>query len=425
VISVLSISLVLAAGPGGAPAAAPSPPIEQGNLAAHVEYLASDDLEGRGCGSEGLEAAARYVEERLRDYGVRPAGDGDTYRVSWPARCGEDGRETTAVNLVGVIPGSRAEWADQSVVVVAHYDHLGLGWPDVHEGDEGKIHNGADDNASGVAVLLEVARILADGEPPARSIVFLVPSGEEMGLRGSRHYVESVTAYPVGGIIAAINLDTVGRLGDGELLVLGAGSAREWPHLFRGISHTSGVPTSPVGDDPGGSDQKSFLDAGIPAVQLFTGPHLDYHRPGDDVAKLDLPGMVSVARVTYEAVKYLAGRDGPLNPTLAVRGGEGPAATASRPSDDEPKPRRASLGGVPDFAYEGDGYRLSAVTPGSGAEAAGLMAGDVVVEIAGEAIAGLRDVSRVLGEHRPGDRVPVLYLRDGELHRVELVLGAR
>ena len=144
-------------------------------------------------------------------------------------------------NVVGIIPGTKPELSSQSVVLGAHYDHLGLGWPDVHVGDEGKIHHGADDNASGIAVLLELARILSQQSKPERTIVFIAFTGEEDGLRGSRHYVERARRFPAHQVIGMLNLDTVGRLENKKLLVIGTGSAREWVHVFMGgrICHWS------------------------------------------------------------------------------------------------------------------------------------------------------------------------------------------
>jgi acetylornithine deacetylase/succinyl-diaminopimelate desuccinylase-like protein len=332
----------------------------------------------------------------------------------WTDSCGEEKTPSELVNLVGVIPGRKEGWKGQSVVIVAHYDHLGRGWPDAHAGDEGQIHNGADDNASGVAVMLELARLLGRDFIPERSVVFLAVDGEESGLRGSTRYVTSNESYPAKQAIGALNLDTVGRLGEGKLLVLGAGSAREWVHIVRGAGYVTGVPSEAVMDDLGSSDQKPFLDAGIPAVQFFSGPHLDYHRPGDDPEKIDYAGMVRVATFVREFIDYLAAREEPLSSNLSG---------AAAPKEPPRGGRRVSLGSIPDFAWQGPGYRLSGVSPGSPAEAAGLREGDVIVRVDDVEIAGLRDLSRALEERSPGDTVTVVYQRDGQEHEaaVELV----
>jgi C-terminal processing protease CtpA/Prc len=207
-----------------------------------------------------------------------------------------------------------------------------------------------------------------------------------------------------------VNLDTVGRLGKNKLLVLGAGSAKEWVHIFRGAGFVTGVDIESVSEELDSSDQKSFQEAGVPSVQLFSGPNLDYHRPTDTADKIDPAGLVKVASVTKEVVEYLAGREEPLSSTLKP-------GTAAQPA---PKTeRKVSLGTIPDFAYSGKGFRLSGVVEGSPAEAAGLKEGDVIIKINSTAIAGLQDFSDVLKTLKPGDKVSITFMREGEETTVE------
>ena len=196
----------------------------------------------------------------------------------------------------------------------------------MHKGDEGKVHPGADDNASGVAVMLELANTLARAEKPSRSIVFVAFTGEEAGLLGSAFYVEHAGAFPIGKVIGAINLDTVGRLGDQRLSVIGTGTASEWQHIFRGASFVTGVESRNIPEAMQASDQMSFVRKGVPAVQIFTGANGDYHRPGDTADKIDGPGLVKVATFVREGVTYLAERAEPLTNTIAPASG---AATAA------------------------------------------------------------------------------------------------
>ncbi len=161
------------------------PPVfSQKALLEHVAWLSAPEREGRGSGSKGLEASAEYVAAAFKAMGLSPAGDAGTYFQSFSSAKSPSGTAVTLRNVIGVLPGSKAEWKGQSALLTAHYDHLGLGWPDVHKGDEGKLHPGADDNASGVAVLLELAKALASGEKPERTIVFIAFAGEESGLLG-------------------------------------------------------------------------------------------------------------------------------------------------------------------------------------------------------------------------------------------------
>src|SRR5690606_6701325 len=164
------------------PLARPEPVFDPAALAAHVRFLASEELEGRGVGSAGHSRAAQAIADAFAAAGLRPGGDGGTFFRRWSEPDGPDGDPVTLVNVIGVLPGTRAEWASQSVVLGAHYDHLGHGWPDVRAGNEGVLHPGADDNASGVAVLLEVAKGLAHELEPNRSVVFVAFDGEEWGL---------------------------------------------------------------------------------------------------------------------------------------------------------------------------------------------------------------------------------------------------
>jgi hypothetical protein len=375
-----------------------------------VRRLADRALEGRGLGSAGLETAAEYIAAQFAQIGLEAAGDpGAGYYQVWQARTGEPEREMTLRNVVGMIRGSDATLAQQAVIVGAHYDHLGRGWPDVREGQAGRIHHGADDNASGVAVLLELARVLAEGPAPQRSILFVAFTAEEADRLGSRHYVEAASGTALPGPLGMINLDTVGRLGEGPLYVLGAESAREWVHIFRGAGYVTGASVEVVTEPLDASDQTSFIEAGIPAVQLFSGAHADYHRPSDTVEKVDAAGLVRVAAVAREAIDYLAGPDGRLT---AAR------ATPSATSGGEQGPRRAALGTVPDFAWSGAGVRLSGVNPGSPAEGAGLREGDVVVAVNGSSVDTLKEYADALRALAPGDAVEIRFLREGETRSV-------
>ncbi len=382
-----------------------------------VRFLSSDDLGGRGFGTPGLDKAAEYVAQEFKEAGLLPAGGKEgSFFQNWEDVGGDPARAATMKNVVGVIPGAKPEMKTQSVVVGAHYDHLGLGWPDTRDKAPGKIHPGADDNASGVAVLIELARGLAKGPRPDRTIVFVAFTGEEAGKRGSKYYVANEKRYPARDCIGMVNLDTVGRLGKNKLLVLGAGSAREWVHVFRGVGFVTGVDIETVSAELDSSDQKSFQDAGVPAVQLFSGPHLDYHRSTDTADKIDADGLVKVASVTKEIVVFLAGRKKPLS------------ATAKSPNTAEPSPkvrRKASLGTIPDFAYSGKGFRLSGTAPGSPAEAAGLKQGDVIIKINNTAIESLKDFSDVLKTLKPGDKISITSLRKKKKITTEAVLVGR
>jgi hypothetical protein len=382
-----------------------------------VRFLASDELRGRGLGSKELDRTARFIAGKFQEAGLEPAGNSKgSYFQTWEDQVGTPERRVHLQNVVGIIPGSKPEGEAQSVVVGAHYDHLGLGWPDVRQEHRGKIHHGADDNASGVAVLLELARVLGKNLKPKTTVVFVAFTGEEAGRKGSKYFVANQRRFPSEQTLGMLNLDTVGRLEEKKLLVLGAGSAREWIHIFRGAGYVTGVDAETVSKELDSSDQESFQEAGVPAVQLFTGPHLDYHRPTDTVDKIDPEGLLKVASVAKEVIEYLAKRQEPLTNTL----------TPSRHVEAAPKTtRKVSLGIIPDFAYRGKGCRLSGVVPGSPAESSGLKEGDVIVRIGSDAIHNLRDLSNVLKSLKPGDKISITFLRAEKKMRAEAEVVVR
>ena len=413
---------------GGAASIAPEaraalaelPPVfSQRALRDNVVWLAAPEGRGRGLGSPELDEAAEYIAEQFAAAGLQPGGDDGGWFQRFTVAEGPDGRSVEARNVIGILPGSRGDWGDQSVVLSAHYDHLGLGWPDVHAGDEGRVHPGADDNASGVSVLLELARNLASEGGGSRNLVFAAFSGEEAGLRGSKHYVEH-PRFPVAGIRGVINMDTVGRLGDGEIAIHATGTADEWQHIFRGVGFVTGIKSRNVAARVGGSDQDSFIDAGVPAVQFFTGAHGDYHRPSDTPDKIDDGGLVKVATFVKEALAYLLEREEPMSVRI-----EGVAAAPAGERGAAEGGRRVSFGTVPQFDFAGPGVKVESVVAGSPAELAGMLAGDVLVRVDGTTLADLRAFSQYLATLSPGQRVVAVVLRDGAEVEMPVVVEAR
>jgi hypothetical protein len=391
----------------------------------HIKYLASEELEGRGLGSKGLEKAAHYITMAFKKAGLKPGGDNNSYFQTWEADVvvGKDKRKAALHNVIGMIPGKNPAFQDQSVIICAHYDHLGLGWPDVHRGDEGKIHFGADDNASGVAVMLELAHTLGKTLKPERSIVFIAFTGEENSLMGSSYYLkdlEKKNKNRLKNMMAAINLDTVGRLTDEKkLMVLGGSSAREWKFIFMGIGYTVGIETHLVTQELDASDQVSFIKASIPAIQLFSGPHMDYHRPTDTIDKIDAPGLVKVASVAKEAVVYLSERKEPLT----FKGSAPKIAKTASPSSGGG--RRVRTGIMPGFSFSGKGVKVGMVSPGSPAEKAGLKKGDVIFKLQDVEVTNLKEYSNALKAHKPGDTVSMEYKREGKSYSTSVTLEAR
>jgi hypothetical protein len=402
------------------------PPVfSQKALLDHVQWLAAAQREGRGIGTKGLDAAAEYIAAAFKVAGLAPGGDGGSWFQSFPSATSPSGAAVTLRNVVGVLPGSKAEWQGQSAVLSAHYDHLGRGWPDVHTGDEGQVHPGADDNASGVAVLLELAKALAAGEKPQRTLVFVAFSGEEAGLLGSKHYVEH-PLFPLEKTMGVINLDTVGRLLDKKVSVIATGTAAEWSFIFMGAGFVTGVEGRMIAESLESSDQKSFIERGVPAVQIFTDPHADYHRPGDTADKIDGAGLVKVATFVKEGIAYLGEREQPLTnriPKPAAIGagsaGAAPAAGAAAPA------RRVSFGTLPDFAFGGPGVKVAGVTPASPAEKAGVQAGDVLLKVDGKEVANLQAFASILRGLSAGQTVKVVLSRGGASRELEVTVVER
>ena len=389
-----------------------------------VAWLAAPAREGRGAGSRGLDAAASYIAERFGRLGLlplTPGARGDDRYFQPFNMTGETGTPLRASNVIAVLPGTNPALTGQALLISAHYDHLGFGWPDARAGARGKLHPGADDNASGVAVMLELARLMADAKPE-RSVIFAAFAGEEAGLLGSRHYVREAQAasaqFPLSGHIADLNLDTVGRLGDGKVTIFGASSAREWPFIFMGASAVTGIPTQAVAQDFDASDDTAFVGAGVPAVQLFASVAADYHRPSDTADKIDYAGLGKVAAILREAADYLAARAEPLNFSGNV------AAAQPRPQAAITQ-RRAATGIVPDMTDQGEGVRVGSVQPGSGAESAGIKAGDRLLALGGVKTANLRALADALKDLAPGQTVEVEFARNAETLRSTLRLGER
>ena len=314
--------------------------------------------------------------------------------------------ERRGVNVVGILPGTDPALAAEAVVVGAHYDHLGS--------EDGVVHPGADDNASGTAVVVGLARAFASAGGAPRTLVFSLFGGEELGLLGSGHYVRQ-PAVALAQSVAMLNFDMVGRLRDDRLIVQGADSGGGLVDVLEAAAR-GGVTLDVRGSPYGPSDHTRFYEAGVPAVLFTTGGHHDYHRPTDTADRIDAPGMARVAAVALRTLERLVGGARPAY----VR-----AAPARRPSAPDGVAGGAFLGVVVDPRRAGDGLPLSATLPGSAAARVGLRSGDVLLRVDGVAVESLEALRREVLTRKPGERVAILYLRDDETHEVTATLGVR
>lgn len=255
---------------------------------ATVRYLADDQLEGRLAGSAGERCAGDFIARRFQQLGLQPAGDNGTYFQSFDVASASNPHAPagTGRNVVAFLEGADAKLKHEYVIIGAHYDHLGMGaFGSTSGSSTPAIHNGADDNASGVAALLEVAERLSK-KKPARSVLFLTFSGEESGLIGSAYYTNHALR-PLTQARAMINMDMVGRLGQGPLIVYGIGTAQEWKDLVNKAAGKRNVALTLIDDGYGASDHTSFYLKDIPVLHFFTNVHGDYHKPSDDWEKID------------------------------------------------------------------------------------------------------------------------------------------
>ncbi len=322
-------------------------------------------------------------------------------------------------NIVGRLPAG-GDRLDGAVVIGAHYDHLGMGGPNSLAPDAHEPHNGADDNASGVAALLEAARSLAARRDEQRRDVWVVAfTGEEDGLLGSGRFTkEPPSGLVMDEVVAMVNMDMVGRMRNNRLSVLGAESAEEWKELVEPACAELGVDCHLGGDGYGPSDQTSFFAVGVPVLHLFTGAHEDYHKPSDDWQEINAAGGARVAALAARLTADLTGRGGRLTYK---------EATAPAPAGDV-RSFGASLGTIPDYAGTPDGrpgMLLAGVRPDGPADQAGLERGDLIVELAGREVRDVYDLMYVLREAKPGDEATVVVERDGERLTLPIVFGAR
>ncbi|NPA45410.1 MAG: M20/M25/M40 family metallo-hydrolase, partial [Chlorobi bacterium] len=370
-------------------------------------------------GTPELEVAAKYIAGKFKEAGLKPIKNGSYFQKF--TYTFKDKGKINLTNVIGIIPGTDPKLKNETVILSAHYDHLGLGWPDVRKGNEGKIHYGADDNASGVAIIIELAKSMSKTVKPKRTIVFLACTAEEAGLIGSRYYVQHSKDYFSGNIFANVNIDTDGSLFDKKLLVLNGNTAKEWKFIFMGTDYTTGVKTEVVEKELDASDQIAFIEKGIPAVQLFTGATANYHRPTDTYDKIDGKGLVKVATVAKEVITYLADREKPMNYT-----GKSPDENRkNNATTTDKKQRRVSTGSVPSFSYKGKGVKIVSVIEGSAGDVAGLKAEDIIVGINDKEINSLKEYSDYLKEFKPNDVIILKILRENKEKNIKLKLGER
>lgn len=319
-------------------------------------------------------------------------------------------------NVVGVLRGSDPKMAEEAVVIGAHYDHLGLGTKSsLAPSQVGKPHYGADDNASGTSVMLELVRVLVEQRQGLRrTIVFLAFSGEELGLLGSSYYTKN-PLWPMERTVAMINLDMVGRPKDSKLFIGGMGTSPAFKEIIEKANVTN-MQLSFQQSGYGSSDHSSFYVKNIPVLFFFSGLHADYHKPSDTPEKIQYADAARVGDIAMRAAETLANQDGR---PLFVRVQE------ERPMGGGGGGYGAYFGSIPDMGEEVEGVKFADVRDGSPAAKAGLKGGDILIEFAGKPIKNLYDFTYALRAHRPGEEITVVVLRGKEKLTVPVKLEQR
>ncbi|MBK9109656.1 MAG: M20/M25/M40 family metallo-hydrolase [Saprospiraceae bacterium] len=365
-----------------------------------VVYLASDVLEGRETGTPGEMMAAEYIAHRMKEIGLSPKGSEDWfYEFSFKANPhGGPKIDGKGRNVVGFLNKK----AKKTIVIGAHYDHLGYGGSGSRSPNEKAIHNGADDNASGIAAMLWLAENLKNEKKLKFNILFIAFSGEEMGLLGSKAFIEKPT-IPHESIHAMINMDMVGRLNaEKTMAISGVGTAIEWKtHLDN--CRMPGFQFNYSDGGIGPSDHTAFYLKNIPAIHFFTGQHQDYHKPSDDSHLVNYEGIREVSEIIWGLLIHLSDK---------------PVLTFQK-TKDEDKQRASSfkvtMGVMPDYVYNGEGMRVDAVLDNRPAQKAGLMGGDIIIKIGSFDIKDVYQYMEALSKFEKGQSADVTVKRKEEV----------
>lgn len=376
-----------------------------------VAFLADDALEGRQTGTEGERKAAEYIAKRFQDLGLHAKGtNGFLQTFSFKPKTDphqevnytvKDGDSTiTATNVVAYIDNK----AENTIIIGAHYDHLGYGAEgSLHRGER-EIHNGADDNASGVAVMLNLAKRLMKGNIN-NNYLFMAFSGEEMGLLGSNYFVKNPT-IDTKSANYMINMDMVGRLKkDSTLAVYGVGTSPIFKQTLKANNNRFKLVQKESGVGP--SDHTSFYNADIPVLHFFTGQHEDYHKPSDDTERLHYNGMQVISNYIFEIISDLDNN------------GKLPFRKTKNESEDVPR-FKVGLGVIPDYLYDGKGMRIDGISEDKPAQKAGLQKGDVVVKLGDIDVVDMKTYMIGLSKFEKGDTTKVVVDRKGKQVEVEI-----
>lgn len=365
-----------------------------------VVYLASDYLQGRGTGTIGEERAADYIVHRFQQIGLKPQGENRTWFQEFPffentnPHATDRGRvEGKGKNVIGFLDNG----AKNTVVIGGHYDHLGMGGSGSLHAGEPEIHNGADDNASGIAAMFRIAEYLKNSNLNSNNYMFIAFSGEEKGLFGSKYFAANPT-IDIESINYMFNMDMVGMLNEENVLaVQGTGTSPAWkPILERKNSQGLDIKRSESGVGP--SDHTSFYLKDIPVLHFFTGQHSHYHKPSDDSEIVNFEGIVTVSDFMISLIEQADGKK--LAFTKTKDSSEKKAAAF-----------KVTLGVMPDYVYTGKGMRVDSVIKGRVGDKGGLKDGDIIMKIGDVDVVDIYKYMEGLAKYKKGDSADVVVLR--------------
>lgn len=389
----------------------PAEIVNQDKLKSHISYLASDELGGRLAGSPNEKMAADYLSKQLKTLGLKPY-NGKNFIQKFDYKLKLNPKDSLAItnieahNVVGYLDNK----ASKTIVIGAHYDHLGMNEHNnsTKPNSKGEIHNGADDNASGVAGVLELARMLTTNkEIEKANYIFALFSGEEDGLQGSKFMTETIkTAYP--NVITMINMDMIGKLNASkDLLVGGIGTSPEFKKLVE-RNKPAGCNVTLDESGVGPTDHTSFYLKDISVLNFFTGTHTDYHKPSDDEDKINYTGVKNIVEYVFKVAHDIADLDKVEFTKTKVNAGK------TRPK------YKVTMGIMPDYTEHPDGLHVDGVTENRPAQKAGIMEGDVITKIGTTPIKDVYNYMDSLAKINPGDEVEVVFTRNGESKTVKI-----
>lgn len=372
-------------------------------LKTDIQYLSDDKQKGRATGSKEEKTVATFISKKFEKNGLQPKGKDNSFlfpfRFRKPLNIHDTtgGEERSGINVVGYLDNQ----AENTVVIGAHFDHLGLGEDgnSLHPDAKGKIHNGADDNASGTAGVLALANYFTQNTRKEKfNFLFICFSGEELGLIGSKKYCEEPT-IDFSHVNYMINLDMIGRLNDStrKLIIYGVGTAKEWVPLLNELPGNFSIKKDSSGIGP--SDQTSFYLKNIPVLHFFTGQHHDYHKPSDDVEKINFKGEQDILQYVIDLIEKTE-----TLPKFEFQ--------VTRNTSPEIRNFKVTMGVMPDYAFEGTGMRIDGVTSNRPAEKAGIKAGDIVIKMGSQTISNLNDYMKALYIFEKGQTIQVTILRE-------------